>query len=243
VGFNFGKPNRISFSYTTQAQRAILSRFFILSGRVGVKINVFIVIAVPFIIVASALVRLLYLQIRRPSPVALGSAFPKMCVVNSDEIHEYRDDRKSDTASYWQPGTQWKQVRVTRKYIGPMTCNTKLFQQVARFEVLKINPSKSSIDYSPRETLALSLADEAAAVRWLLIKGQIGIAVRAVSGIGIREEAVERLLQLTREYKQLEQDFVALVGMATDDCCYAMLIERLGLSNWWGLIEGGSSGS
>jgi hypothetical protein len=123
-----------------------------------------------------------------------------------------------------------------------MTCNTKLFQQVVRFEVLKISSSKSSLDYSPRETLALRLADEAAAVRWVLIKGQIEIAVRAVSGTRIREEAVEKLLQLTREYKQLEQDFVALVGMATDKCYYEMLIERLGLTEW-GLIEGGLSDS
>ena len=119
-----------------------------------------------------------------------------------------------------------------------MTCNTTLLQQVARFEELKINPTQSSLDYSPRETLALRLADEAAALRWILIKGQIGIAVGAVVGTRIREEAVEKLLQLTREYKQLEQDAVALVGMATDECYYEMLIERLGLTHW-GLIEGG----
>jgi hypothetical protein len=37
----------------------------------------------------------------------------------------------------------------------------------------------------------------------------------------------------------VEEDIVALAGMAEDDCYREMLVERLGLSNW-GLIEGGS---
>jgi hypothetical protein len=204
--------------------------------------DMLISVGLPVVIVMIVLARLLYKQIRRPTPVALGSALPTFCVVSFDEINEYCENTKSDAVSYRHRDTRWQQFRVTRKYIGQMTCNTTLLQQVARFEELKINPSKSSLDYSPRETLTLRLADEAAALRWLLIKGQIGIAVRAVPGITIREEAVEKLLQLTRQYKQLEQDAVALVGMATDECYYAMLIERLGLTNW-GLIEGGPSAS
>jgi hypothetical protein len=85
----------------------------------------------------------------------------------------------------------------------------------------------------------LRLVDEAASVRWLLVRGQIGLSIRAFIGTKLRRQAVEKLLKLTTEYKQLEQDAVALVGMATDDCYYTMLIERLGLSNW-GLIDGGS---
>lgn len=204
--------------------------------------HVLIVVGLPAVLVMIVVARLCYTQIRRPAPVALGSALPDFCVVSFDEINEYCENTKRDAVSYWHRDTRWQQFTVTRKYIGQMTWNTTLLQQVARFEELKINPSKSSLDYSPRETLALRLAHEAAALRWLLIKGQIGIAVRAVSGTRIREEAVEKLLQLTREYKQLEQDAVALVGMATDECYYEMLIERLGLSNW-GLIEGGPSAS
>lgn len=204
--------------------------------------NVFVMVGLPVVIVLIVLASVLYTQIRRPAPVALGSALPKVRVVSSDEIHEYCDNRVSDTVSYSRRETRWKQLEVTRKYISQMTWNAKLFQQVARFEGLKIDPAKSSLDYAPRETLALRLAEEATAVRWLLVKGQIGITLRAVSGVRIRQEAAEKLRQLVGEYKQLEQDAVALVGMATDDCYYTMLIERLGLSNW-GLIEGGSSGS
>jgi hypothetical protein len=202
--------------------------------------NVFVMVGLPVVIVLIVLASLLYTQIRRPAPVALGSALPKVRVVSSDEIHEYCDNRKSETVIYSRRDTRWKQFEVTRKYISQMTWNAKLFQQVARFEGLKIDPAKSSFDYAPRETLTLRLAEEAAGVRWLLVKGQIRLTVRAVSGLRIREETAEKLRHLVAEYKQLEQDAVALVGMATDDCYYAMLIERLGLSSW-GLIEGGSS--
>jgi hypothetical protein len=36
-------------------------------------------------------------------------------------------------------------------------------------------------------------------------------------------------ITLLAKYKHLEQEMVALAGMADDDCYHAMLIERLGL--------------
>jgi hypothetical protein len=203
--------------------------------------HLFIVIASPLILVVLIFARLSYVDLRRPVPVALGSALPKLCVVSADEIHDYCDTRGDGRPRPVHLLRQmgWNQTKVMRRYIGQMTCNTKLFQQVARFEELKIDPAKSSFEYETRETLVLRLVDEAAAVRWLLVKGQISLTIRAFTGIKLRRQAAEKLLKLTTEYKQLEQDAVALVSMATDDCYYTMVVERLGLSNW-GLIEGGS---
>jgi hypothetical protein len=203
--------------------------------------HVFIVIAVPIIVVVLIFARLSYVDLRTPSPIALGSALSKLCVVSADEIHDYCETGGNGIS---RPGhllrqTGSKQAKVIRRYIEQMKWNTKLFQQVARFEELKIDPAKSSLDYETRETLALRLVDEAAAVRWLLVKGHVSLTIRAVTGTKLRRQAVEKLRKLTTEYKQLEQDAVALVSMATDDCYYTMVVERLGLSNW-GLIEGGS---
>jgi len=203
--------------------------------------HVFIVIAVPMIAVVLIWARISFVEVRRPAPVALGSALPKFDAVSADEILGYCQSRAAKPASpaHLRRQTGRNQATVIRSYLGQMTRNTKLFQQVARFEVLKIDPAKSSFDYETRETLALRLIDEANAVRLLLVKGQIDITKRALRGDGVRQQAVETLLKLTGEYKQLEQDAVAWVGMAADACYQEMLIERLGLSNW-GLIDGGS---
>jgi hypothetical protein len=200
-----------------------------------------IVIAVPLVIAVLVCARILYVDITWPSPVALGSAISRLCVVSADEIHSYCESRAANIARaahlLWQ--ADQKQIQVIRGYIRQMAWNTKLFQQVTRFEELKIDPSKSSLNYEIRETLVVSLVREATAVRWLLVRGQIELTARSLGGMRIRQHAVEKLLRLTTEYKQLEQDTVALVRMAADDCYYEMVVERLGLSNW-GLIHGGA---
>jgi hypothetical protein len=203
---------------------------------------VFIVIALPFVVVASAIAYLFYVRIVRPSPVALGSVIPKVCVVSADEINEYCESNENRAASIGRlrRETRWKQFRVVHKYVSQMTWNTRLFQQVLRFEELKIDPIKSSLDYETREALALRLAEEAAAVRWLLLKSQIALVTRTLARREMSAYAVGKLQELIREYKTLEWDTVALVNMAKDGCYYAMLVERLGLSEW-NVIDGGSS--
>ena len=204
----------------------------------------FIFISVPFIIVAIAIAYLLYARMVRPSPVALGSVIPLVCVVSADEIREYCGSNEDDGPPKWRVSrkTRRGQFRVAQRYISQMVWNTKLFQQMARFEVLKIHPSKSSFDYETRETLMLRLADEAAVVRVLLLKSQISLLTRAVSTREIKAYTDEKLQELVREYKRLELDTVALVEMAREECYYAMLVERLGLSNWR-LIDGDRSAS
>lgn len=197
------------------------------------KRHVFILISVPFIIVASAGVYLLYARIVRPSPIALGSQIPRFCVVSADEIRDYCESSENDT--HQRPEgrqSRWGRVRVARNYIAQMTWNAKLFLQVARFEQLKINPAKSSLDYDPRETLILRLAEDATEVRLLLIKAQIALITQAFSGQEIKDYASRRLQKLVGEYKQLEFNAIALVGMAKDECYYVMLRERLGLGSW-----------
>jgi hypothetical protein len=203
--------------------------------------NLFTVIGLPFLIVAMAVAYLVYVRIVRPSPVALGSVIPKVCVVSADEIFEYcaSNDENDIRVLHRSQETRWAQARIANKYIGQMTWNTRLIQQVVRFEQLKIDPLKSSLDYETRETLVLRLADEAAAVRWLLVKSRIALLTRIFSTSEIRAYAVGKLQESIREYKRLEFDTVSLVGMAKDECYYTMLVERLGLSNW-NLIEGDS---
>lgn len=206
----------------------------------SVRMNVFIVIAVPVLLLIIICGFVLYMHVRQPSPVAIGSALPKFYAVSTDEIQDYRNGRTRENTDAGRMSRQarWKQVRVVREYIRQMIWNTKLFQQVARFEKLKIEPAKSSMQYKTFETLALRLVEESAAVRWLLIKGQIRLTVHAFTGGRISQRALELLLQLVLEYKHLEDDASAWVSMASDEY-HQMLIERLGLSNW-GLIDGGS---
>lgn len=203
--------------------------------------GVFIVIAIPMVLVLGIWSLLWYGDIKHPSPIALGCALGKVCVVSAEEIHDYceTNGQEGTEVSHLRRDAAWKRVTVARKYVGQMLCNTKLIQQVARFEALKIDPAKSSLEYKTKETLALRLVDESAAVRSLLIKSHISLTIRAFTRVAIKRQALEKLLQLTMEYKQLEQDALIWVGMATDRCYYAMLAERLGLSNW-GLIDGGS---
>lgn len=76
----------------------------------------------------------------------------------------------------------------------------------------------------------------AAQLRWEVVKAQAGLLVRALSGVVVHQETLTRPLG---KYKQLEQDIIALAGMAEDTCYRDMPIERLGLTNWR-IIDGGS---
>lgn len=192
----------------------------------------FILIA-PFIIVATASAYLLYVRIVKPSPIALGSQIPRFCVVSADEIQDYCESTKNNSNRRLEGcQTRWGRFRVARSYVAQMTWNAKLFLQVARFESLKIDSGKLSLDYDPRETLILRLAEDATAVRLLLMRAQIALTIHAVSGKDIRDYAAHRLQKLVGEYKHLEFDAVALVGMSKDECYYVMLRERLGLGSW-----------
>ena len=93
-----------------------------------------------------------------------------------------------------------------------------MFQQVLRFEKMKIDPTKSSLDYEPSETLILELVDKAAARRGLLIKTQMSMAAHALLGLNVTQRA------LIAQYEYLEQEIVTLTSMAQDDCYYTMLL-------------------
>ena len=195
----------------------------------------------PFVLALAFIVVRLYLDVRRPIPRALGSVLPKFCVVNSDEILRYNSAHQPDQESHKQKSIRRemrsKQICVNWGYLRQMSWNTKLIQQVIRFEIMKIDPSKSSFAYEPQEQLALELAEESSKMRQQLFRWQVSLLFRATFRLAIDHHA---LISLLAQYKQLEQEIVNLAGMADDDCYREMLIERLGLSNW-GLIEGGSS--
>jgi hypothetical protein len=130
----------------------------------------------------------------------------------------------------------WKQLKVNWGYLSEETWNTTLFQRAVRFEKMKIDPKKSALDYEPREILILELVEQADKMRRMLFRAQANLLLRMIFRLGIDQEM---FISVLGYYKKLEEDIVALAGMAEDDCYREMLVQRLGLSNW-GLIEGGS---
>lgn len=182
--------------------------------------------------VAFAAVYVFYIRVVRPSPIALGSVIPKFRVVSGVEILEYCESNETNqTYNRSKRQSRWIKLKIFRNYIAQMKWNTKLFLQLARFEQLKIDPTKSSLDYDSRETLILRLAEDAVTVRWLLLKAQAALLAYVFSGKEIKAYAVHTLLKLVGEYKVLEDNAVQLVGMATETCYLPMLSERLGLDN------------
>jgi hypothetical protein len=190
----------------------------------------FLECSAPVIFIVVVYTAKFWLDISRPAPRALGSILPKLCVVSSDEIQLYCGLHEEEPAvNHLQRELRRGRICVVWGYLREMAWNTKLFQQALRFEKMKIDPAKSSLDYEPRETLVLELVDEAAARRWLLVKAQMSMAARALLGLNVKQRALKALLA---QYKHLEQEIVTLTSMAQDDCYYTMLVERLGLTNW-----------
>jgi hypothetical protein len=182
----------------------------------------------------------LYRKLKYPSPLALGCIIPKLCVVGSAEILRYnkKEDDEQRTAKHLWREVRWKQFRVNWGYLCEEASNTMLFQRAVRFEKMKIDPVKSALEYEQREILILELVNQADEMRWTLFRAQAVLLLRTMLRLGIEQEL---FIILLAQYKKLEEDIVALAGMAEDDCYRQMLIERLGLNDW-GLIEGGSPG-
>jgi hypothetical protein len=180
----------------------------------------------------------LYRKLKYPSPLALGCIIPKLCVVGSAEILRYnkKEDDEQRTAKHLWREVRWKQFRVNWGYLCEEASNTMLFQRAVRFEKMKIDPVKSALEYEQREILILELVYQADEMRWTLFRAQAALLVRTMLRLSVDQEL---FITLLAQYKKLEEDIVALAGMAEDDCYRQMLVERLGLNDW-GLIEGGS---
>jgi hypothetical protein len=197
-----------------------------------------VVLPIVILIVAIPLLKA-YFKIKFPTPRSLGRVLPKLCVVAADEIMQYNEILAEELRSklHLRRTLRRNQIRINRAYLAQMAWNIFLFQQVVRFEAMKIDPGKSSFDYEPREVLLLDLVEESAQLRWEAAWAQLGLLGRAVTGLAVHQETLTSLLG---KYKQLEQDIIALAGMAEDNCYQQMLVERLGLAGW-DLIDGGSS--
>jgi len=201
-------------------------------------------LSLPIIVLSILYILKAYLKISRPSPLPLGCIIPKLCVVCPDEILRYnrvdenddKDNEESRAGKHLQREIRWAQFRVNWGYLCQMARNTTQFQRALRFEKMKIDPSKSALEYQPHERLALELVNEAAEMRWKLFRWQAGLLSRTMLRLSTHPQVVINLLA---HYKQLEQEMVTLADMAEDDCFRQMLIERLGLTNW-GLYDGGS---
>jgi hypothetical protein len=182
----------------------------------------------------------LYARINSPSPLAMGCIIPKVCVVGSVEILQYNkrnmaEGEESD-GKHLRREVLWQQFKVNWGYLSEEVWNTSLFQRAVRFEKMKIDPKKSALDYEPREILILELVEQADKMRRMLFRAQATLLFRMSLRLSIDQGM---FISILGHYKKLEEDIVALAGMAEDECYREMLVERLGLNNW-GLIEGGS---
>lgn len=189
------------------------------------------------LIAAMPLIRT-YIKIKYPTPRALGQILLKLCVVSADEILTYNELLEQECRL--NPHSRWtlrkNQIRINHSYLGQMAWNTSLFQQVLRFEAIKIDTDNSG-DHEPRERLILDLSNDAAQLRYEVAKANSDLLLRALLCLVANQQS---LMTLLKKYKKLEQDFVALADMAPDTGYRDMLIEGLGLTNW-GIIGGGGS--
>ncbi len=179
-----------------------------------------------------------YARINAPSPLAMGCIIPKVCVVGSVEILQYNKRNREEEQlgeNHLRREVLWQQFKVNWCYLSEEAWNTTLFQRAVRFEKMKIDPKKSALDYEPREILILELVEQAGNMRRMLFRAQATLLLRMTFRLSIDQGL---FISILGHYKKLEEDIVALAGMAEDDCYREMLVERLGLNNW-GLIEGG----
>src|SRR5215472_3620009 len=98
--------------------------------------DLFLAGIVPIVLILGTSAVLYYSWLRRPSPLALGSAFPKLCAVSWDEIKNYFESNEHEDFSedhLWRQ-TSSHRSKIARRYIGQMAGNTKLIQHVIRFE-------------------------------------------------------------------------------------------------------------
>ena len=204
-------------------------------------VTIFLEVMLPVVILLGGLfVVNLYSKIQYPSPLAMGCIIPKVCVVGSIEILRYnkknRGEDEQPVAKHLRREVLWKQFQVNWGYLRQEAWNTTLFQRAVRFEKIKIDPTKSGLQYEQREILILDLVSQANDMRWTLFRAQATLLFRTALRLSIDQEV---FITALAQYKKLEEDIVALAGMAEDDCYREMLMERLGLNNW-GLIVGGS---
>lgn len=203
-------------------------------------VSVFLEVILPIVVLLIGIfVMRFYQKIDSPPPLAIGCIMPKVCVVGSVEILRFNKKKLDEQlkAKHLKREVLWKQFKVNWVYLCQQAWNTTLFQRAVQFEKIKIDPTKSALEYEPRETLILDLVDEASKVRWMLFRAQATLLLRTFFRLSIDQEM---FLSVLGYYKKLEEDIVELAGMAEDDCYRQMLIERLGLNNWR-LIPGGSA--
>jgi hypothetical protein len=201
-------------------------------------VTVFLELILPILVLFIGVVVIRsYRRIDSPSPLAIGCIMPKVCVVGSVEILHFNKKKLDEQlkAKHLLREVLWKQFKVNWGYLCQETWNTTLFQRAVLFELMKIDPTKSALEYNSRETLIAALVDEAAKIRWMLFRAQATLLMRAFFRLSIDQEM---FLSVLGYYKKLEEDIVELAGMAEDDCYREMLVERLGLNNWR-LISGG----
>ena len=136
-------------------------------------VTVFLEVILPILVLLIGVVVIRsYRRIDSPSPLALGCIMPRVCVVGSVEILHFNKKKLDEQlkAKHLRREVLWKQFKVNWGYLCQEAWNTTLFQRAVRFEMIKIDPTKSALEYEPRETLILALVDEANKVRWMFFE-------------------------------------------------------------------------
>lgn len=196
-------------------------------------------LTLPILVVLGIIARSAYVRSKNPTPRALGRILRKLGVVDVDEILQFKEifEQEWKSKPHLRRVLRRNQIRIYSDYYGQMGSNAFRFQQVARFEELKIDPGKSSFDYDAREALITDLLDDTASLRSEIFEARVDLVKGALLGRLIDQERFQTLLG---KYKGLEHDMVELANMAKDTTCRDMLIERLGLANWR-IVNGGTA--
>jgi hypothetical protein len=195
------------------------------------KILILIVeFALAFALLAVFVALTIHRRVRFPQPMVIGCIIPKVCAVVYEQARDHFDqiDNWRQFAGKLRREALRKQFRVTWGYLREQALNTKLFLAALRFEKDRIDALKSGFEYEQREVLIIELIDEAVELRWKQIRWQLAVFFRSKLRLSISQQVTSVLVRLLNEYKQLEEEIVALVRMEHN--CYGdMLVERLGL--------------
>ena len=184
-----------------------------------------------------------YRKVRYPQPMIFGCIIPKVCAVVYEQARNHFDkmDNWRQFTGKLRREALRKQFRVTWGYLREQSLNAKLFLAALRFEKDRIDALKSGLEYEQREVLIIELIDQTVELRWKQIRWQVGLFLRSKLRLSVSKQVTGVLVRLLNDYKQLEEEIVALVRMEHN--CYGdMLVERLGLLDW-GNNGGGSEPS
>ena len=181
-----------------------------------------------------------YRRIGHPSPLVWGRILSDLGPVRANDVLDYNKQIEGEEAIRGKLAREARrrQFAVNWGYLRAGVANTVLFQRALLFEKEIIDAKKPGSEYTLPELATLELLDLIAELRWMQVRCQITLQLRAKFRLKIDKEV---FVQLFLRYKLLEHDMIKLAG-TKGQWLEDMMQERLGLTEWR-VIEGGRSGA